>query len=276
MTTLPQQNHRQVRQCGTSILLASKLEGVRAAQVRRLQEARKSEQARRLEQEANRIAEVLNQDFEAVVGRLDGIRAASASASRAIGRFGAKGSAGDDVSSYIEGIQVPADVEAADPLRAGGKGWAGRSPPDLARRATPRAGGASAADAAGGDGQRKRPRGGFRVAYRGLGEREYRSRYDPSTLTILINLDHPAVKNALASGSGSTEDLGFRRLSYELAFTEYSLALGYEMANRDPEVPADDLLYEIRASLNRVSVAAANLYSRAPHGGEQKTTSSRA
>jgi Histidine kinase-, DNA gyrase B-, and HSP90-like ATPase len=248
--------------CATLIpFIASKLEEVRAAQVRRLQEARKSEQARRLEQEANRIAEVLNQDFEAVVSRLDGIRAASASASRAVGRFGAKGNAGDDVTSYVEGIQVPADVETADSLRPGGKGFAGRNPPDLARRATPRSDGGSAADAAGGEGQRKRPRGGFRVAYRPLGEREYRSRYDPSTLTILINLDHPAVKNALTAGSGSTEDLGFRRLSYELAFTEYSLALGYEMANRDPEVPADDLLYEIRASLNRVSVAAASLYS---------------
>jgi len=51
-------------------------------------------------------------------------------------------------------------------------------------------------------------------------------------------------------------------LSYELAFTEYALALGYEMANRDPDIPSDDLLYEIRASLNRVSAAAASLYAK--------------
>jgi hypothetical protein len=77
----------------------------------------------------------------------------------------------------------------------------------------------------------------------------------------LINLDHPAVKNALRSANGSTDDASFKRLSYELAFTEYALALGYEMTNRDPAMPADDVLYEIRVALNRVSVAAADLYS---------------
>ena len=52
----------------------------------------------------------------------------------------------------------------------------------------------------------------------------------------------------------------FRRLSYEIAFSEYSMALGYEMAQHDPDIPAYDLLYEIRATLNRVSTSAASLY----------------
>jgi hypothetical protein len=38
------------------------------------------------------------------------------------------------------------------------------------------------------------------------------------------------------------------------------MALGYEMAQQDPDVPADDLLYELRSTLNRVSQAAASLY----------------
>jgi hypothetical protein len=81
---------------------------------------------------------------------------------------------------------------------------------------------------------------------------------DKTTLTILINLDHPAVKNALHSvGVG---DPNFKRLSYEIAFTEYSVALGYEMAERDPDIPADDLLYEVRSTLNRVAASAAALY----------------
>jgi len=243
--------------------IASKLEEIRIARVRRLQEARKSEQSRRLEMEANRIAEVLNRDFEAVVSRLEGIRAASASSStNAVSRFGKKGQAGDDTDAYVEGIQFPADIESTDLPRREGKRSADRNPPDLSRRAAVNADGKSAGDPAGGDGPRRRPRGGFHVAYRNLGEREGRSKYDPPTLTILINLDHPAIKNALAAGNDSIEDVGFRRLSYELAFTEYSLALGWEMANRDPDMPADDLLYEIRASLNRVSTAAAALYSR--------------
>jgi hypothetical protein len=243
--------------------IASKLEEVRLIQVRRLQEARKTEQARRLEQEANRIAELLNRDFETVVSRLDGIRSAAAnSTSGSVGRVGAGGAAGSDTGAFVEGVQVAANVDAMD-APADDRGSADtrqNEAPILPKRASPDPRGQSGADQAGGEGSKKRPRGGFKVAYRALGEKEHRSKYDPATLTILINLDHPAVRNALAAANGSTEDLSFRRLSYELSFTEYSLALGYEWIQRDPQVPADDVLYDIRFALNRVSVAAASLY----------------
>ena len=77
-------------------------------------------------------------------------------------------------------------------------------------------------------------------------------------MTILINLDHPVVSAAL--GSGAVEDPVFRRLSYEIAFSEYAMALGYELLKHDPNMPADDLLYEVRSSLNRVALSAAPLY----------------
>ena len=90
------------------------------------------------------------------------------------------------------------------------------------------------------------------MEYKNLGKDELRSVYDSSALTILINLDHPVVAAAL--GDGNVEDPGFMRLSYEVAFSEYAMALGYETAREDPDIPADDLLYEVRASLNRVRV----------------------
>jgi hypothetical protein len=74
----------------------------------------------------------------------------------------------------------------------------------------------------------------------------------------LINLDHPVVSAALAGGG--IEDSGFRRLSYEIAFSEYAIALGYELLKQDPNMPPDDLLYEVRRSLNRVAASAAPLY----------------
>jgi hypothetical protein len=77
-------------------------------------------------------------------------------------------------------------------------------------------------------------------------------------LAILINLDHPLVSAAL--GDGGTEDLAFRRLSYELAFTEYAMALGYEVSEQDPNIPADDLLFEVKSTLHRISTAAVDLY----------------
>ena len=67
--------------------------------------------------------------------------------------------------------------------------------------------------------------------------------------------------SGLAPGGGEVA-IGFQRLvdlAHQLVAGP-ALALGYEMANRDPDIPSDDLLYEIRASLNRVSAAAASLY----------------
>ena len=51
-----------------------------------------------------------------------------------------------------------------------------------------------------------------------------------------------------------------RPVGYEIAFSEYAMALGYEMTKDDPDMPADDLLYEVRSSLNRVAGAAIGLY----------------
>lgn len=99
---------------------------------------------------------------------------------------------------------------------------------------------------------------GFRVEYKPLGKSLERSVYDPTTLTILINLDHNLVSAAL--GEGSVEDTTFRRLSYEIAFSEYAMGLGYEISSQDPNIPADDLLFEVRSTLNRISSAAIALY----------------
>jgi len=248
--------------CGTLIpFIASKLDDVRVAQVRKLQEARKSEQARRLDQEASKIADILNRDFESVFSQLDSIRSVVSSSSASRAKFGSSDTGGDDATSHVEGVQVPARTDTSDAPGQDSEDRQSRQTPDVPKKATPDASGSSAADPIGGSGKRRRPKGGLRVEYRPLGEKEYRSKYDRPTLTILINLDHPAVKNALNAAQGNTSDLAFRRLSFELAFTEYSLALGVEMADRDPDMPPDDLLFEIRAALNRVSVAAASLYS---------------
>jgi hypothetical protein len=57
--------------------VGSKLEEVRTTLVRRSREARKTEQARRLAAEADKIAEILNEDFRKISERLHEIRTAS-------------------------------------------------------------------------------------------------------------------------------------------------------------------------------------------------------
>lgn len=240
--------------------IGSKLEEVRKQQVHKLRAAQKTEEARRLASEAQRIAEILNKDFKTVVGRLQDIRSASARPGDVSSHFG-DGVEGDaEEGVWIEGTKTPGVLDKAfGKDEPGSKSNKDHSDPNIVRQGNPYEAGEGAVDPAGGIGRNKRrPRGGFNVDFRNLGEEADRSKYDRTSLSILINLDHPVVKNALRSSG--VEDLNFRRLAYEIAFTEYSVALGYEMAEQDPEIPADDLLYEVRATLNRVSTSAALLY----------------
>jgi hypothetical protein len=237
--------------------IGSKLEQVRAELVSRAKEARRSEQARRLEMQARKIAELLNQDFNFVRDRLTNIRAVAARPGPVGARFGTT-RGGDDVpDSWVSGTQEPGKVEATDKGRTRGSGG-GRTAPDVPSAGSLDKSGRDPVDPAGGDGTRRRPRGGFQVDYRNLGRSADRSLYDDLSLSILINLDHPVVSAALAGGG--IEDSGFRRLSYEIAFSEYAIALGYELLKQDPNMPPDDLLYEVRRSLNRVAASAAPLY----------------
>jgi Histidine kinase-, DNA gyrase B-, and HSP90-like ATPase len=241
--------------------IGSRLEEVRTSLVRKSKEARKTEQARRLALEADKIAQILNDDFRKISDRLHEIRAASSRKGSARAQFGAQ-TTGEDNEDWARGTQTPGfilttkpenenDPKPPKPPRP--------EPPQVQSRAWPSDLGDNAVDPVGGqNGKRRRPRGGFRVEYKHLGKAEERSIYDPPTLTILINLDHALVSAAL--GDGNIEDTTFRRLSYEIAFSEYAMGLGYEISKQDPNIPADDLLYEVRSTLNRISTAAVALY----------------
>lgn len=98
-----------------------------------------------------------------------------------------------------------------------------------------------------------RPRrlSGFGLDFRNETESAPRSRYEETTKTIVINLDHPQLKAARKLGPQASA--AFRQMSYELAFVEYALALGNEHLRRDPLISGEDALYEIRETINRVT-----------------------
>lgn len=245
--------------------VGSKLEAVRLELIKNAKESKKGEQARRLAQEADTIAEILNQDFRQVRSRLHEIRVASSGAGSAVAKFGDADTGGADVDGWVRGTEEPGTVERPvepkeprDPEEPR-KPRPPRPPPDISARGEQDEAGNASVDAAGGEGKRKsKPRGGFRVRYEDLGETGERSMYEETTLTILINLQHPVVAAALKNGN--IEDPSFRRLSYEISFAEYAMGLGYEIQKKDPNIPADDLLYEVRSALNRVARSAAVLY----------------
>jgi hypothetical protein len=244
--------------------IGSKLESVRLGLVREAREARKTEQARRLAKEAERIADVLNADFREIRRRLRDVRVASSPLGAAGAAFGDSAGAGEDDDVWIKGTEELGTVERTDratsQVESESKEKPPRQPPSISAAGNRDDDGSDPVDRAGGTGSRRtKPRGGFQVEYRNLGADQERSIYDRATLKILINLDHPVLATALEAG-GSVEEVGFRRLSYEVAFSEYAIALAYEMAEQDPGIPADDLLFEVRSSVNRVSTAAARLY----------------
>jgi hypothetical protein len=239
--------------------VGSSLEKVRKNLVDSYKEARLSEQARRLAAEANKISDVLNEDFRRVRDRLKEIRSAVSQAGPATSLFGSADGAAEEDSAWTQGIAEPGDVETPDPSSPDRPADSRNRPdPEVRKSGSPNPAGRDSVSPAGGAGKRRKPKGGFSVDYEHLGPDEARSVYDDAALRIVINLDHPVVAKALATSG--PEDLAFRRLSYEIAFSEYAMALGYEMAGQDPDIPADDLLYEVRSTLNRVSSAAAALY----------------
>jgi hypothetical protein len=53
----------------------------------------------------------------------------------------------------------------------------------------------------------------------------------------------------------------FRRLAYEIAFTEYAIALAVELDAQGHYIDPSDPIFDIRETLNRVARKAASLYS---------------
>jgi hypothetical protein len=239
--------------------IGSKLEEVRRILLDRLNESRKTEEARRLALTADKIADILNQDFKNVIGRLQDIRAASARPGDVRPNQKDSEKAGNADLGWIEGTTFPGELDQSKERRNKPKPPVPKPRPEVLKHGTLTDDGTSSLDQTDQSRKARKSRGGFSVDYRNLGTETDRSKYDRINLSILINLDHSVIRNALRTGG--VEDLNFRRLSYEIAFTEYSIALGYEMMEQDPDIPADDLLFEVRTTLNRVSTSAASLYS---------------
>jgi hypothetical protein len=169
--------------------VGSKLDEVRQEQVRASREAHKSEEMRRLAQEANKIAEFLNQDFRFLRDRLDQIRTASASKGPAKSLFGTK-EAGDAVEDFwTKGIQERGQLEESKGLGGRGSDGEAKARPQLAIAGQRDPAGKQAVDPAGGNGPQRRPRGGFEVRYEHLGKEEQRSKYDRTSLAR--DLDQP-------------------------------------------------------------------------------------
>jgi hypothetical protein len=82
--------------------------------VRNSKEARKTEQARRLAMEADKIAQILNDDFRKISDRLHEIRAAESRKGAAQAKFGSQQTdQGND--DWVRGTKTPGFILKANP-----------------------------------------------------------------------------------------------------------------------------------------------------------------
>jgi hypothetical protein len=64
----------------------------------------------------------------------------------------------------------------------------------------------------------------------------------------------------ISKGINSIDEPLFQKLSYEIAFAEYAIALSSELASRDQYADITDPIIDIRETINRIARKAAHLY----------------
>jgi len=203
-------------------------------------------ETRRLAKIARDIASLLNSDYRAA----EEVKMQTASAPGADAARPAAGTEGEE-TRWTPGDDIPA-VPVAPVGGLGGQGEGGHGdPPDSQPELLPTPDGPARARETGADTHRSRPRGGFQVEFRHLGDKDDRGRYDAATGTIIINLDHPEVVWAKQVG-GATELAVYR----EVAMVEYAFALGQRQVENDAgrlSEAATRFLVAVRDKIHRVA-----------------------
>lgn len=232
--------------------ISKHLDEVRLKLVARERERRKSEEAQKLKKEAEKIAEILNDDFIKLQMEFE---FAKQIASRR----------GKVKSNEIEGANVealPGDGDEPTAWQEAGKRFgkeAGLLNP-ITHGDTPKRGSnLIPGDQLGSqksvsDGVNKRRKGLFAIDYRNETAENHRSRYERETRTIVINLDHPQIASAFTAGEKNTESRGFREISYEVAVVEYAQAIPFEKIDQEgDQYQASEALFDVRDTINRLT-----------------------
>jgi hypothetical protein len=237
------------------------IETVRKELLEEDRKRRQTEEAKRLDKEGRKIADILNKDFEAFRQMLAKARA-KARGGVDVHDLSLEG--GEDDQDLVYGGEEAAEVvdDRGSPGGSGNGGGDGdRMPtanPSVDAPDKDKDEGEPLARRAGGERGAAKPRGGFSVQFKSSGKENHRAFYQRDDRVIVINLDHPQI--AAAKGTGTAESPPFRRLAYEVAFAEYAIALQRELVARHEYLEMDEPLSQARETLNRLARNAASLY----------------
>ena len=234
------------------------IDKVRRELVKEEKKRKAGEEAKKLQKQANEIARLINEDFSDFQLTLARVKAKGGKGFDA-GPLAQGGSSQDQLSF---GGELPAEIIApnGDPGSEGGERTGGEEPrmleplvlpdiPEAKKQARP----------TGGKNGRAASRGGFRVDFKPMGAEESRALYVREERTIYVNLDHPQL--VAARGSNTVEDPMFLRLAYEVAFSEYAIALAHELNRNNEYIDTSDPIVSIRETINRIARKAAQFYS---------------
>lgn len=230
--------------------LSEELEKARLQLVESERKRRESEVARQLAKEAERISDIINQDFAQQEIELELARRVS------------KRSGGRSVSEILdeEGELWPGDGdeqtrwESTGTPHGRGKRGALAGEGDTPRPGpTARPGSEPGARKGTTDGRDKRRRAVFSIEYEYVTTDRPRSRYDGSSKTIFINLDHPQIASAFDAGGRRTDARQFREVCYEVAAVEYAIALPYEKLEKSELYHAEDALFDVKDTIDRIT-----------------------
>jgi hypothetical protein len=233
--------------------IGQKVEVVRRALAEEDKKRKSEEEMKRLTKQAAEIARVINEDFDAFRQQVAKVRAKTSGGLDAY-RLGGNGAEED--SDVLFGSELPAEIIC--PLVRGDRPVGPESAPPRPP-VTPADPDAEKLGRPAGAGGGRRPQGGFRVQFKPMGAESNRALYERDDRTIYINLEHPQLVAAI--GSGDIDDPVFRRLAYEVAFSEYAIALASELESRGHYIDPSDPIVDIRLTLNRLARKAALLYS---------------
>ena len=191
--------------------LSQELEETRLELVRQAREKRQSEMEAKLVKEADRISNILNQDFAQQELEFE--------MTKGLG---------------VLRVAVPREIpRSRNQLR--------RQKTNPSRESSPA------------KGTEKRRKAVFSIEFERITIEQNRSRYAGDTKTIFINLDHPQIASAFETGGNSTDSREFREVCYEVAAVEYAIALPYEKLEKDELYPAEDALFDVKETIDRVT-----------------------
>lgn len=229
--------------------ISQELDKVRLCLVQAEREKRKTEQAKKLEQEARRMADILNEDFNNLMIDIEVSRKISGKS---------KDKTDDIIAEHGEVLpgdgNQPSDWQTSGQPHESGK--KGKNPPDAGNvdrdGASLIQGDSQGSPKEAQDSGNKRRSGLFSIEFVNSTTAEDRAKYMREEHKILINLDHPQVVLALKDGGGSQDSRQFLSIVYEVAAVEYAKAVPFERISQGEQVDAGEVVYTIGETVERI------------------------